>query len=62
MGSRDIYAGVHSRLLEIKYDQLGFVHLVWKGVYIILSVSIIFHYHLDLNLVSHIHNGCTCED
>ena len=37
-------------------------HLEWKGVSVILSINIISHCHLDLNLVSHTHKGCPCED
>ena len=57
MGSRDIYVRGHSRLMGTKCETLGFSHLVWKGVSIILSVNIIFHCHLDLNLVSHTYKG-----
>ena len=62
MGSYGIYVRGHSRIMGTKYDKLGFSHLVWKGVSMILSVNIIFHCHSDLNLVSHTHKGYTYED
>ena len=63
LGSRDIYAGGHSQLMETKCDELGFSHLAWKEFPIILKVNIIyFHFHLDLNLVSHTHKSCTDND
>ena len=58
----DIYTGGHSRLMGTEYNSLGFSHSVWKGVSKILSVNIISHCHLDLNLVSLTHKVCTCVD
>ena len=53
--------GVTHNLWELNIINWDF-RIVWKGVSMILSVNIIFHCHLDLNLVSHTHKGCTCDD